>query len=145
MRIAAGVLLIIVSLINVVAAFGYVLGGEVAGAVGEAAEKDATATAAAKRDAAEAKSSGSTLKLFGAVLGLVTVLQIAGAVMLFRRKGKAFVIGVGALTLLAEVGGIALISFGILNVPGIVAALLTFAALASFQAKEAPYARSAAA
>jgi len=132
MRITAGVLLIIVAIINIVAGAGYVLGGSAATAVAESAAADESIGAETKKEAAEAKAAGGTLKAFGFGLWVSVVLQIAGAVVLFRRKAKGFAAGVGALTAITEVIGIALIGFGILNLPGLAAAAFTFLGLRSY-------------
>src|SRR5688572_7438444 len=122
MRIAAGIFLILVFIINLIAGGGYALGGAVTEAVGEGASDSAkkAADVTAQKSADDAKATGRTLKYFGFGLWLVAVLQMVAAVQLFRAKGKGLVLAVGGLTLAAEVGGILLTGFGILNIPGLI-------------------------
>lgn len=137
MRIAAGVLLIIVAVINLIAGGGYLLGGAVASGVGEASSQTAT-EASEQQDAEKAKTAGTTLKAFGGFLFLVTGLQIAGAVMLFKRKARMFVLVTAILTLAAEAGGIGLLRFGVLNVPGIVAGIFALLGARAIRGAERP-------
>lgn len=159
MRVAAGVLLILVFIINGIAGLGYVLGGAVVGAVGQAAEevgsdsqksadKDDKAAdktkdddekktkkelAADEKKAADdlkeggkkAKTTGGLIALFGLFLVALCITQLVLAILLFMNKHVVIfgwivaVLGIGA-----EVGGAALIKFGAMNIPGLVAALL---------------------
>ncbi len=101
MRIAAGVILIIAAVINLVAAFGYfAVGGvgKIAAMGAEEAKKDPSATAdtkeaAAKADAAmkQLGTSGGALMGFSVYLLVTVGTSIAGAVCLFRRKAAKFI------------------------------------------------------
>lgn len=136
MRIAAGVLLIIAAVFNVMAGAGYAL----AGAVGEVGADAINAAAAAsegaegvKVDTAEVdKAMGqlsgmsSGLKYFGFFLLALFVLQIVGGIFCFIRKSAMFIMIVAVLSIGAEVGGIILIAFGWTNTIGLVAGVLAF-------------------
>ena len=150
MRIAAGILLIIVALVNVFAALGYLAGGAVVSggeglsqAMQEAAAQQGngmTAEQQAEIDnaMAEAPSGGGMLAL-GAFLAILAILQIVGAVQSFRAKGAMLVMVVGGLTILGEIWGIAVAGFGIMNLPGLLAGVLAIlAGLAIKKAVEAP-------
>jgi hypothetical protein len=139
MRIAAGVLLIIAAVFNVMAGAGYAL----AGAVGEVGA-DAINAAAAASDAAEGtegikidtaevnKAMGdlagmsSGLKYFGFFLLALFVLQIVGGIFCFIRKSAMFIMVIAVLSIGAEVGGIVLTAFGWTNTIGLVAGVLAF-------------------
>lgn len=130
MRIAAGVFLILAAIINLLAAVGYFTAGAVssgAGAIAEAAQKEAEKqgtkiemSAEDKANLDKAKSAGGGLMIFGIVLLVSVGTSIAGAVQLFRQKGAKFVMAAGGLAILVEVIGIVLTAFGITNLIGII-------------------------
>lgn len=146
MRIAAGVLLIIVGIMNGLAGMGYAAaggGGELAVKAAEEAVKTATTPEAKKQAEAnlktikegtgEAKTGG--MAIFGIFLIVMLGLQIAGAVCLFTQKAAKFVLIVAVLGLVAEFGGLAFgVKFGITNILGIVAAVLAFLGAKSYMA-----------
>ena len=140
MRIAAGVLLIVVALIDLVGGLGYVVGGGVAAIAAkrggdsltqaydvEARKQGKEMSPAEKADAAKvlgaATTSAGLLAGFGAFLLVVVGLSIAGAVQLFRSKGARFVMVAAALVVVAEIIGAVIWGFGYRNVPGLVAAV----------------------
>lgn len=150
MRIAAGVLLIIVGIINGMAGMGYAAaggGGELAKkAAAEAAKNTDTSKMNAeqkkqwekmqadmKKATAEAPSTGG-LAIFGIFLLVMLALQIAGAVTLFMQKAAKFVFVVAILGLVAELGGVIAfgVPFGVTNILGIVASVLAFLGAKSY-------------
>jgi hypothetical protein len=156
MRIAAGVLLIIVSVINLVVGLGYLVGGaavgggsKLAASMTEMAEKSNPNMTAEQRAelakskaqltqlSAEAGSKAGMLVGFGAFLLIVTGVAIAGAVQLFRSKGATFIMVVAVLVLAAEIIGAVILKFGVMNVPGVVAAVLSLLAARGIAAKGA--------
>ena len=137
MRIAAGIILIIAAIINVIAGAGYVLGGGVAtvgGAVLEEAVKEAgTETGADAAEVAKASAEmskvtgfGTGLLVFGLFLWIMFVMQIVGAVFLFISKSKMFIFVVAALSIVAEIVGIVITTFGWTNIFGLLGGVLAF-------------------
>ncbi|HOX42341.1 MAG TPA: hypothetical protein PK668_02025 [Myxococcota bacterium] len=158
MRIAAGVLLIVASIFNVIAGAGYALGGAAASYGSEALAKmgdeavkaSGTDSAEAAKSVEEAKAAlgevgtmGAGLLYFGYFLFLMFVLQIVGGILCFVKKGKMFIIIVGVLSIGAEIGGIVMIAFGWTNIIGLVAGVLAVLGAMSI-GKDAPAAPAAA-
>jgi len=151
MRIAAGIILIIAAVINIVAALGYLGGGALssaggASALSEALQKEAaksgqtaeTSAAMAKLQAATDNApSGKALMAFGGFLVVTVVTSIAGAVCLFRGKGAKFIIVAALLAAGAEIGGIVLLRFGAANIAGLLGAVLALVSARSIMAKTA--------
>lgn len=145
MRIAAGVLLIIVGIMNGLAGMGYAAaggGGELAKQAAAEAVKNAdtskmTPEQKAQFDKAQAdlkKATDATstggMAIFGIFLIVMLALQIAGAVTLFMQKAAKFIMVVAILGIVAELGGVLAFSvpFGITNILGLVASVLAFLA-----------------
>lgn len=150
MRIAAGVLLIIASVLNLIAGLGYATVGGAGSAVGDvamqaAASQAASQAAAGSMDAAtlaeqkkatedaakalgEATKGAGGLLFFGIFLVVLFGLQIAGGVVLFREKAAGFALIVGVLSIAGEGIGAYLTAFGVMNILGIVAGLLAIVA-----------------
>jgi hypothetical protein len=149
MRIAGGVLLIIVAVINLAVGIGYLTGGAIAGGAGklgasmtQLAEENARKSGremSAEEKAQIAQSQAQLAQLseqagskagmlmgFGAFLLITVGTSIAGAVQLFRRKGATFIMVAAVLVLVAEIIGAVVLKFGVMNIPGIVAAVLAF-------------------
>ena len=155
MRIAAGIILIVAAIINVIAGAGYVLGGGLTAAVGtglemateEAAKEGAVTTADAEKAKAEMSKvtgMGTGLLVFGLFLWVMFVMQIVGAVFLFISKSKMFIFVVAGLSVVAEVVGIVITAFGWTNLFGIVGGILAFiGAMAIGKAAAAPAAPAA--
>ena len=151
MRIAAGIILIIAAVINIVAALGYLGGGALSSAGGSSAlskalqEESAKQGNAAETSAALAKlqqatdnaPSGKALMGFGAFLLVTVVTSIAGAVCLFRGKAAKFIIAAALLAAGAEIGGIVLLRFGAANIAGLLGAVLALVSARSIMAKTA--------
>ena len=74
----------------------------------------------------EAGSKAGMLMGFGAFLLVTVGTSIAAAVQLFRRKGAMFIMVAAVLVLAAEIIGALILKFGVMNVPGVVAAILAF-------------------
>lgn len=155
MRVAAGVLLIITAVINLIASLGYLGGGAVATGVGSVSESayeaslleaESSMTAAEAEEYAEVtdglRSAGGLLLGMGVLLLVSVGVLIAGAVFLFQTKQAKFAMSAGIMALVVEGLGIAISSFGIMNVIGLVAGVLTIIAVRSYPsaapADEAP-------
>ena len=146
MRIAAGVLLIIVAIFNGIAGSGYALAGG-ATAVAQDAVKDGKAmdgtelTAEQKAEIAKATAEAPAggLAILGIFLLVMLGLQIAGAVTLFMSKAAGFVLIVGVLGIAAELAGplASSVGFGLFNIIGLVASLLAIVASRGYAGKAA--------
>ncbi|MFN3197120.1 MAG: hypothetical protein ACE366_01710 [Bradymonadia bacterium] len=148
MRIAAGVLIIITAIFNLIGGLGYGAVGAGGAAVNSAAESgtiSATNPDGSKKTAEQIKAEEETLKaaasatenagllgIFGIFLMIVGGLQIAGGVMLFMQKAANFVLIIAALGIIGELGGIFLTTFGIMNIVGLVACALALVASRSY-------------
>ena len=121
MRIAGGVLLLIVGLWSLV-------GGGVAGKMTDAASalSKAAESAGAKVDAeaqkalAKASSAGSGLMISGIVILLAGILSIVAGIMFFVNKGKAFGFLAPGVGIIGEILFFALVAFNIAGVLKIV-------------------------
>ncbi len=155
MRIAAGIILIIAAIINVIAGAGYVLGGGAAtlgGVVMEEAAKQAEAEGVDSAEVAKASEElgkvtemGTGLLVFGLFLWVMFVLQIVCAVFLFISKSKMFIFVVAGLSIVAEIVGIVITTFGWTNIFGLLGGILAFIGAAAIgKAAAAPPAAPAA-
>ncbi len=147
MRIAAGVLLIIAAVINLFASLGYLGGGAVTTGLGDVGESaieaamlaDGDMTAEERATAAEFADdmvgSGGLLMAMGIFLLVSVGILIAGAVFLFQSKQAQFALVAGIVALVAEGLGMALTSFGIMNLIGLVAGVLTIIAARSYMSQ----------
>lgn len=152
MRVAAGVLLIIMAVANLFGGFAYSVGGGAMGFGGEyveqASQQAATdsqdeesrqAAEEAGRAAGAAKSMGGMLMFFGIFLLVLGGLEIAGAVLLFMAKNAMFVNVVAVLQIVASAISMGTMSIGIFNSLGIIVAILAFLGARSIgQASSAP-------
>ena len=141
MNIAAGVLLIIAAIFNVMAGCTYAVGGAIAGGVGEMQDEIANnpdyqagleAEGAEMPDGDSMKAAGAGLATWGFALFGIAGIMIGGAVCAFTKKKKGFVLVTGVLAIIAEGVGLVLIGFGIGNIVGLLAGVLTFVAVKSF-------------
>lgn len=139
MRVAAGVLLIIMGVVNLLGGFTYAVGGGAMGFGGQYVEQAADQaameeedeasrqTAEQARDAAgAAKSLGGMLMFFGIFVLVLGGLEIAGAVLLFMSKSAMFVNVVAVLQIVASAISMGTMSIGIFNSLGIIVAILAF-------------------
>ena len=144
MRVAAGVLLIIAAVINLFAALGYLGGGAATTGLSGISEsaieasliEDGELTQEEAREAAELtsnmKGAGGMLMGMGVFLLVSVGILIAGAVFLFQGKKAKFAMGAGIMALAAEGLGIAITSFGVMNLIGLVAGVLAIIAARSY-------------
>jgi len=149
MRIAAGVLLIIAAVINLFASLGYLGGGAATtglSSVGETIIESSmdSGSGLTAQEAAEAsevvgnvRGAGGMLMAMGVFLLVSVGVLIAGAVFLFQSKQAKFALAAGVMALVAEFLGMALTSFGIMNLIGLVAGVLAVIAARSYMS-EAP-------
>lgn len=145
MRVAAGVLLIIAAVINLFASLGYLGGGAASSSLSDMSESaiessimeaDSDMSAEDAREAAEIasglKNAGGLWMAMGVFLLVSVGVLIAGAVFLFQSKQPKFAMAAGVMALVAEGLGIALMSFGVMNLIGLVAGVLTIIAARSY-------------
>ena len=142
MRIAAGVLLIIAAVINLFASLGYLGGGAITTGFSNVSEtviessmteSDSGFTAAeATEIAGGMQAAGGMLMAMGVFLLVSVGVLIAGAVFLFQSKQAKFAMAAGLMAIAAELLGIGLTSFGIMNLIGLVAGVLTIFAVRSY-------------
>ena len=147
MRVAAGVLLIIAALINLFASLGYLGGGAATTGLSSVSEsvieasliEDGAMTQEEAREAAELtnnmKGAGGMLMGMGVFLLVSVGILIAGAVFLFQSKKAKFVMAAGIMALAAEGLGIAITSFGVMNLIGLVAGVLAIIAARSYSSQ----------
>jgi hypothetical protein len=134
MRTAAGVLLIVVAVINLFASlfyFGVAGGPKLNAMVMEQARREGQEVPPASRRQAQVledapRRLGTTagaLVSVGLFLLVTVGTSIAGAVCLFRQRAARFVIAAAALVVAAEGIDAVIIKFGWGNVPGLIAAV----------------------
>ena len=150
MRVAAGVLLILAAVINLFASLGYLGGGAATSTIGNVSESAIEASLIQSGDmtAEEARASsevsGSMKGAGGLLMGmgvflLVSVgILIAGAVFLFQSKNPQFATAAGVMALVGEGLGMAITSFGVMNLIGLVAGVLTIIAARSYSSETTP-------
>lgn len=133
MRTAAGVLLIIAAVFNLVGSLGYIAGGAVSTnmeSIATYAEKESGETMSAEDKAALSEiqdkvgGAGMGLMAFGMFLLVSVGILIAGAVFLFKNTKPNFIMVAGGMAIVAEVIGILITTFGITNIVGLVAGIL---------------------
>lgn len=148
MRIAAGVLLIIAAVINLFASLGYLGGGAATsglGSVGDTMIEEQMAaggmSAEEIEDATEISSglqgAGGVWMAMGIFLLVSVGVLIAGAVFLFQTKQAKFALGAGVMALVGEGLGMALTSFGVMNLIGLVGGVLAIVAARSYMSPTA--------
>ena len=141
MNVAAGVLLIIAAIFNLVGGCGYAFTGALTGGVGDIgsdinsaleAEDLSTADSELASESQNLKEKGAGLTAWGFALFAIAAIMIAGAVLAFMKKNKGFVMVTAILAILAEVVGILYVGFTPWQSVGLLAGVLTFVALKSF-------------
>ena len=145
MRIAAGVLLIIAAVLNLIASLGYLGGGAATTGLTDVSEQAIEASLmdaevemteeereAAAEIAGDIKGAGGLWMAMGIFLVVSVGILIAGAVFLFQSKKPTFAMAAGVVALLAEGFGILLTSFGIMNLVGLVGGALAIIAAKSY-------------
>ena len=147
MRTAAGVILIIAAVFNLVAGLTYLGGGALTQGLSQAsviAEReagdnmDADAKAAMNKMQNEVGNTGMGLMAFGVFLLVSVGILIAGAVFLFQNKKAQFILIAGGMAILAEVIGIFISSFGLTNLLGLIGGILAILAAKSMGTGPAP-------
>jgi hypothetical protein len=151
MRTAAGVILIIAAVFNLLASFGYLAGGAATSAIGSGAtqaaimaqqESGTEMTAAQKAEMEkfqdEVGGTGIGFLAFGVYLLASVGILIAGAVFLFQNKKPQFIMIAGGMAILAEVIGILITTFGVTNLVGLVGGILAILAAKGMGTGPAP-------
>jgi len=147
MRTAAGVILIIAAVFNLVAGLTYLGGGALTQGLSQAsviAEReagdnmDADAKAAMNKMQNEVGNTGMGLMAFGVFLLVSVGILIAGAVFLFQNKKAQFILIAGGMAILAEVIGIFISSFGLTNLLGLIGGILAILAAKTMGTGPAP-------
>ncbi len=139
MRVAAGVILIIAAVFNLLASLGYLAGGAVTSGAADLTEaaymQGAELTDQEKKDIENIKNeiggSGVGFLAFGVFLLVSVGILIAGAVFLFQDKKPQFIMVAGGMAILAEVIGILITNFGVTNIVGLVGGVLAIIAAKS--------------
>jgi len=161
MRVAAGVLILVVAVLNLLGGCGYAVGGGmIGGSAGvlenmaeseflkEAAEQSEDPNAAAdlakfRQGAPGLKASGGKLMLWGVFLLVLAGLQIAAGVQLFRAKGAGLIKTAAGLEIVSDVVTVAWFGTFIMAAVGLVAAIMAFTSVKEFSADPAPVAAPA--
>ena len=140
MKVTAGVLLIVAAIFNLFGSLGYLLGGSLFGggaALLGSIEVPDQAVADTAGTAALAMGAGSALLMALGIFLIVSVgILIAGAVFLFKNSKPGFIKVAGGVAIAAEVFGIALVTFGVINVVGLVAGILAIIAAIGMKPKD---------
>ncbi len=148
MKITAGVILIIAAIFNLFASFGYMAGGAITSGGSQYAEKLMVEAAKNNLDNSinedqptdlnviknaldDGEAIGGGLMVYGIFLLISVGILIAGAVFLFKESNPGFIKIAGIISILAEVISIVIISFGVMNVLGIVGGVLALIAAKS--------------
>ena len=152
MRTAAGVILIIAAVLNLMASFGYLAGGGAATALGSqgmtevmnVAEQQSQGSMTEEQKATinkardEVGSTGIGLMAFGVFLLVSVGILIAGAVFLFKNTKPQFIMIAGGMAIAAEVIGSLISSFGVMNILGLVGGILAIIAAKGMGGGSAP-------
>jgi hypothetical protein len=145
MRIAGGVLIIIVAVMDLLAGVGYAGFGAVVGVGATAAAKaakehgDADAQKSIEKGEKAGQIAGGMLAAFGFYLLALCGLGIACAVVLFMKKAATFALIVAILQLIAEgIGCFIFSSIGITNIFSIIAAIFVIIGALSYLGKSSP-------
>jgi hypothetical protein len=150
MRVAAGVLLILAAVINLFASLGYLGGGAATTGLSGVSESVIEAsliesgdmTAEEAREVADVsngmKGAGGMLMAMGVFLLVSVGILIAGAVFLFQGKNPKFATAAGVMALVGEGLGMAITTFGVMNLIGLVAGVLTIVAARSYSSQMTP-------
>ena len=147
-RITAGVFVILVALLDLVAGSGYLTGGSIMGSGARAAKEGMDGLPglsadpfgkAAQSAANKVEATGVAWTLFALLLLGLAGTGIAAGVLLFMAKGALFVMIVGGVQILADL--ISILSWkhvGVTNLVAIaVGALVAYAGFTYFQFKKA--------
>ncbi len=146
MRVAAGVILIIAAIFNLLASLVYLGGGAATSSLGNMADsayvqsQDMTDAEKAELEKITdgAGSSGILMMAFGVFLLVSVGILIAGAVFLFQDKKPQFIMVAGGMAIVAEVIGILITQFGVTNTIGLVGGILAIISAKSMGGAAAP-------
>ncbi|HOP21643.1 MAG TPA: hypothetical protein PK055_00125 [Gammaproteobacteria bacterium] len=151
MRTAAGVILIIAAVFNLVAGLTWLGGGALTQGVSTGMsqvatqmEKESGSQMTAEQKAQmekfqdEVGGSGIGFMAFGVFLLVSVGILIAGAVFLFQNKKAQFIMIAGGIAVLAEVLGSLMSSFGVTNIIGLVGGVMAILAAKSMGTGPAP-------
>lgn len=147
MRTAAGVLLIIVAVFNLIASLGYLAGGALTTGASDIAmyaeqqggnEMTAEQKEALDKVQDEVGGTGIGLMAFGVFLLVSVGILIAGAVFLFQNKKAQFIMIAGGMAIAAEVIGSLITGFGIMKILGLVAGIMAILAAKGMGGGSAP-------
>jgi hypothetical protein len=147
MRTAAGVILIIAAVFNLLASFGYLAGGAATTSLSTVAtyaeqnggqEMTAEQKAVIEKAQDEVGGTGMGLMAFGVFLLVSVGILIAGAVFLFKNTNPQFIMIAGGMAILAEVIGILITTFGVTNLVGLVGGIMAILAAKGMGAGSAP-------
>ncbi len=151
MRTAAGVILIIAAVLNLLVSFGYLAGGGAASALGSegmtemmnVAQQSGSQMTAEQKEAIEkaqdeVAGSGIGLMAFGVFLLVSVGILIAGAVFLFKNTKPQFIMIAGAMAIAAEVIGSLMTTFGVMNILGLVGGIMAIIAAKGMGGGSAP-------
>ena len=126
MRIAGGVLIIIVAVMNLIAGCGYVAGGALAGGVGGMMEAGGEA-GEMQEEGAELADAGGNAMMFGYFKMALGALEIAAGVVLFVGTAAMLAKLTAALEVVnVGIGATAFLGLTIFSAFGIIAAILAF-------------------
>ena len=151
MRIAAGVLLLVVAGSNLLGGCTYAFTGGLMGGIGagveHAAETEGLNAELSDKEKEEmaqggkmAFALGGSIMLWGVFLLVLAGLEIAAGVQLFRSKGAMFIMIVAALEILSGVVTMAMDSGFIFALLGMVAAIFAIVAARGFPGSPPPVA-----
>jgi len=147
MRTAAGVILIIAAVFNLLASFGYLAGGAATtslSSVATYAEQNGGQQMTAEQKEAISKAqdevggAGMGFMAFGVFLLVSVGILIAGAVFLFKNTNAKFIMVAGGMAILAEVIGILITTFGVTNLVGLVGGIMAVLAAKGMGGGSAP-------
>jgi len=147
MRTAAGVLLIIVAVLNLMASLGYLAGGALTSGASDIAmyaeqqsgnEMTAEQKEALKKVQDEVGGKGIGFMAFGVFLLVSVGILIAGAVFLFKNTKPQFIMIAAAMAIGGEVIGTFITGFGVMKIFGLVAGVLAILAAKSMGGGTAP-------
>lgn len=146
MRVAAGVILIIAAVFNLMAALLYLGGGAATTGVSSLAESEYMQSqnltdeqrAEIEKVQDEVGNTGIGFMAFGVYLLVSVGILIAGAVFLFQNKKPQFIMVAGIMAIVAEVIGILITNFGVTNTIGLVGGVLAIIAAKTMGGAPAP-------